>query len=136
MNACITRETFVFTVFRECFIRLWNSNYVDMHVDVEIQLFRHVDMEKTCRPQHYYLLGIHTLPVEDASQMFHRGCMEIKWSCPISFGMSNICNKSTDLNNLTIVLHQKLYILEKEVSSVPPAMIVFMLNYLCFLHHR
>ena len=41
--------------FGECFIRVWNSNYVDMHVDVEIQLFRHVDMEKTCRPQHYLL---------------------------------------------------------------------------------
>ena len=25
-----------------------------MHVDVEIKLYRHVDMEKTCRPQHYY----------------------------------------------------------------------------------
>ena len=46
MNACITRGTFVFTVLGECFIPLWNSNYVDMHVDVEIQLFRHVDMEK------------------------------------------------------------------------------------------
>ena len=25
-----------------------------MHVDVEIKLYRHVDMEKTCRPQHYF----------------------------------------------------------------------------------
>ena len=24
-----------------------------MHVDVKIKLYRHVDMEKTCRPQHY-----------------------------------------------------------------------------------
>ena len=46
MNACLTRETFVFQFFGKCFIRLWNSNYVDMHVDVEIQLFWHVDMEK------------------------------------------------------------------------------------------
>ena len=46
MNACITQETFVLQFFGECFIRLWNSNYVDTHVDVEIQLFRHVDMEK------------------------------------------------------------------------------------------
>ena len=38
--------------FGECFIRFWNSNYVDIHVDVEIKLYRHVDMEKTCRPQH------------------------------------------------------------------------------------
>ena len=53
MNACITWET-VFTVFQRV-IWLWNSNYVDMHVDVGIQLFRHVDMEKTCRPQHYKL---------------------------------------------------------------------------------
>ena len=47
MYACITRETFVFLqFFSECFIRFWNSNYVDMHVDVEIKLYRHVDMEK------------------------------------------------------------------------------------------
>ena len=25
----------------ECFSRFWNSNYVDMHVDVEIKLYRH-----------------------------------------------------------------------------------------------
>ena len=32
--------------FGECFIWFWNANYVDMHVDVEIKLYRHVDMEK------------------------------------------------------------------------------------------
>ena len=50
MNACITlrqpEKLLFLQFFGKCFIRLWNSNYVDMHVDVEIQLFRHVDMEK------------------------------------------------------------------------------------------
>ena len=35
--------------FGECFSRFWNSNYVDMHVDVGIKLYRHVDLKKTCR---------------------------------------------------------------------------------------
>ena len=33
-------------LFGECFVWFWNSNYVDMHVDVEIKLYRHVDVEK------------------------------------------------------------------------------------------
>ena len=51
-SACITRKTFVFTVFRQVFHSILKLEYVNMHVDVEIKLYRHVDMEKTCRPQH------------------------------------------------------------------------------------
>ena len=57
MYMCITRETLFLQFYGECFIRFWNSNYVDMYVDVEIKLYQHVDMEKPCRPQHY---NIHT----------------------------------------------------------------------------
>ena len=47
-----------YSFFGECFIRLWKSNYVDMHVEVKIKLYRRVNMEKTPWPQHYFHLNL------------------------------------------------------------------------------
>ena len=52
-GVCITRETFVFTVFRRVFhstLKLELCRHACRRRDPII--FRHVDMEKTCRPQH------------------------------------------------------------------------------------
>ena len=43
---CIIRAAFVFFGGGECFRRVWNSNYADVHVNVEIKLYQHVDLKK------------------------------------------------------------------------------------------
>ena len=47
MYACITRETFVFTIFRRVFHSILKLELCrHAYVDVEMKLYRHIDMEK------------------------------------------------------------------------------------------
>ena len=68
-----------------------------------------------------YLLGIHTPPVRDVSYIFHWGCEEFKWSCPITFPDIQIIlhNKILCLKDLSFLsCKNTLYIKPKEKNSL------------------